>query len=707
MAEPEPITVGGTPCLKHPGEIATEKCYICRKPICPKCMQLFGYVCSPLCKAKADSHGIYIPVFEGQQSVREGRVWRRVVWISSSAGVIIALLLGLWFWYAWFGRMPKTIFSVQFPAPAYSGHSVICGKEKNQIVFLHGTTLARYDMKQNKQIWSADLLDQAQIQTAIARQQQATQKLIDKANNEGLEEVPKMPSAEELAQEMEREQAASLQLHLRGENVWVAAPGKLTRFDWETGKSVKQVAVQTAGFGGLLVRGDDVVVIDREGLKPMVTSINLATGESRTEELGAPEAGLLAANNQAAAPGPTPRPSGGLPGNVPDSELRKPLDPAKVAQQAQNLSYAAKLALPATLANTINRERVLDAMDDPDRRSGSEGMTTPGSHFTLVPAKDGFVQFSATLVEQRLVSRSAVKPASGKSALQGSVTAGKSLEIANEMLNEMQRERGHDVVQDDLSRYQVTVRRPGVEQTWSGEVIGPPKIYPLDTVTVIAANENIIVLEKNNRQKWQSTLSYNVRSEIEALDQDQALYGLGPCVEHKGTLYVIDEGVLTAFDLGSGKVRWRYLSVGIAGLFFDDRDNVYLNATTASPDSIRFSRQIDITQKVTSIIVKLDPASGTPLWNAEPGGMINYVSGKYIYVMQSYAPEETDHNNPYQVETGFEKDPFVRIRRINPSNGREIWEHFQQRAPVDAAFDSNTIRLIFKKEVQVLKTLEF
>ncbi len=708
QAEPAPAipVPASTHCLKHPGEVVVAKCYICSKPICPKCMQLFGYVCSPLCKAKADSHGIKIPVFEGQQSVREARVWRRVVLAGSSAGAVIALLLGFWFWYAWFGRTPKTVFSVRFPTPSYSGHSVICGKEKDQIVFLHGTTLARYDMKKNQQIWSADLVDKAQIQTAIARQQQATQKLIEKANNEAWEDVPQMPSAEKLEQEMEREQAASLQLHVRGENVWVASPGKLTRYDWDTGKTIKQVAVQSAGFGGLLARGDDVVVIDREGLKPVVTRINLATGESRTEELGAPEAALLAANSQSAGPGPT-RPSGGLPGNVPDSELRKPMDPAKVAQQAQNLSYAAKLALPATLANTINRERVLDAMDDQDRRNGSEGMATPGSRFSLVAAKDGFVQFSATLVEQRLASRSAVKPASGKSALQGNITAGKSLEIANEMLNEMQRERGGDVVQDDLSRYQVTVRRPGVEQAWTGEVVGPPKLYPLDTVTVIAANENIIVLDKNNRQMWQSTLTYNVRSEIEALDPDQALYGQGPCVEHKGTLYVIDEGVLTAFDLASGKVRWRYLSVGIAGLFFDDRDNVYLNATTASPDSIKFSRQIDIMQKVTSVIVKLDPANGTPLWASEPGGMINYVSGKYVYVMQSYTPDEEDRDNPYRVETGFEKDPFLRIRRINPSNGKEIWEHFQQRAPVDAAFDKNTIRLIFKKEVQVLKTLEF
>lgn len=40
-----------------------------------------------------------------------------------------------------------------------------------------------------------------------------------------------------------------------------------------------------------------------------------------------------------------------------------------------------------------------------------------------------------------------------------------------------------------------------------------------------------------------------------------------------------------------------------------------------------------------------------------------------------------------------------------PANGRIMWEHFQQRAPLDVEFDKNTIRLVFKKEVQVLRFL--
>src|SRR5882672_9781922 len=45
-------------CRKHPPHRTTHKCRICQKPICPECMALFGFVCSPHCKAKASANGI-------------------------------------------------------------------------------------------------------------------------------------------------------------------------------------------------------------------------------------------------------------------------------------------------------------------------------------------------------------------------------------------------------------------------------------------------------------------------------------------------------------------------------------------------------------------------------------------------------------------------------------------------------------------------
>ena len=218
-----------------------------------------------------------------------------------------------------------------------------------------------------------------------------------------------------------------------------------------------------------------------------------------------------------------------------------------------------------------------------------------------------------------------MKPAPAKSVLDGNLTVAKTAELANEMLNEMQRDRGGEVIREDESRYLVTLRRPDSPDAWSGEVIGPPSLFPLTTVNVLTANKSVLVLDKTNKKLWQATLSYNVSGGYGALDAENAPYGLGPCVERKDTLYVIDEGVLTAFDLATGNVRWRLPSVGIIGLFFDDEGMIYMNTTTASPDSLKYSNQIDITRKDSAIVMKIEPRTGKVLWKAELGGLVNYV----------------------------------------------------------------------------------
>ena len=683
-------------CAKHPGQVAVEKCYICSKPICPKCMELFGYVCSPLCRAKADSHGVTLPVYQGQKSVVDARRWRKIALASSVVGGCLAAVLGLWFWYAWFGSAPKTVFSVRFDQPAYSGQSAIAGDSQAQIVFLHGGTLARFDLKSGKQIWSREILDKDEIQRAVNGQMRATKAIIDKANSEAWEQVPKMPSQEQLAQSMEREAAAALTLHVIARNIWVASPGKLVRYRWESGEIDKEVSAPT-GLGEPIYRRDEVLLVNAGSGKPVVTRVDLATGSTRQEDLSETDSALLKARAGTKA---IPQGAVGLSAATPGGDAGKPMDPSKVAAQAQRMSMPEKVALPATLAGNMNQQRAMNELNDGKTPVPAQKGPEPGSSFSLIPTLDGFVEFHVKLLESRIVARSAMK--AGKSALEGEVTAGKSMELSNDMLNEMQRSNGGDVVQEDHSRYQVTVRRPGGGAAWTGDVEGPPKLYPLESVVVVAADKKIIVLDKANHKLWESALAFNLPADIDALDEGSATYGRGPCVERKGSLYVFDEGVLSAFDLASGNARWRLPSVGIAGLFFDDRDMLYVNTTTASHESLKYSRQIDLSRKVVSVILKVDSRTGKILWSEDSLGLVNYVSGKLVLTAASFMPAEQE--GP---ETGFEKSPWMRIRRINANNGREVWEHYQDRAPLDIAFEGNTIRLVFKKEVQVLRFPRF
>ena len=155
-------------CPKHRRNLATYRCLVCQKPMCSECMKLFGYVCSPLCKAKAEAEKINVPVYAGQSAVAEARFWRKTGAAFGALALAVVLALGFWFWYAWFGSVPHTVFSVKFDERAFSGASKLVGPD--QFIFLHGGTLTRYDLKTKKQIWSQELITDQQVADVIKRQ---------------------------------------------------------------------------------------------------------------------------------------------------------------------------------------------------------------------------------------------------------------------------------------------------------------------------------------------------------------------------------------------------------------------------------------------------------------------------------------------------------------------------------------------------------
>jgi len=687
-AEAAPAEPVSKYCQKHRGVLATEECTVCHKPICPQCMELFGFFCSPYCQNKADLQGIEAPVYAGQKFQVERQFWRKAGLIFGAVALVIALLLGVWVWYAWFGSVPHTYYAVRFADEerAYAGRTHLVGKD--QLVFLHGGTLARYDLKTKKPVWSQELISKEQIAAAVKAENES----IAKANEGG------GYSHRQLPEEVEREVKIGLQeeLHLRvaGQNIWVGKGDKLTRYDWDTGKVVKDITLPEYGEA-FTETGDELQMVGAQS----VTHVSLATGESRVEQFHEPGAKPLATASAAGNPA-----TGGL-----FSTDGKPLDPKTVAAQAQNLKLPARTALPALIANAQHEKQLEAALrDNPEiPRSKNPFASQLGvAEFDLVSGKTGFVQFSRTLLEEKIVERSAMKAAPKKSALDGEVNAAHTGEIVNEMLNEMQRNNGGGTVQEDESRYKVVVHLPDAPDApdWTGEVTGPPHLFVLKTVNVIAAGKNVIVLDKTNKKVWSTSLTYAV-SGGRGLFGEESQYGEGPCVEHGDTLYIFDQAVLSAFELSSGNARWRIPSVGVVGLFFDPQGFIYVNTTSGSPDDIKYSRQVDITKSTDDILIKLDPKNGKTLWSIKPGGFISYLSGKFIYTIQSYDPNPADAEQ--MSDMGLQKPAYLRIARVNPSNGRLIWEHYQDRCPIDVRFNENSIELVFKREVQVLRYLTF
>src|SRR6202042_2603083 len=119
------------------------------------------------------------------------------------------------------------------------------------------------------------------------------------------------------------------------------------------------------------------------------------------------------------------------------------------------------------------------------------------------------------------------------------------LELAQEMMNNNQREQTGGVQVEDVSRYQVTLHRFFASDApdWTGEVTGPPSIYPLKTLDLLVAGQSVTAFDRNNKKLWESKLSY-------AGDHP-------PVLETANAVYVADPGVLNCFDRATGSARWR------------------------------------------------------------------------------------------------------------------------------------------------------
>jgi hypothetical protein len=684
-------------CPKHRGMSATEKCAVCHKPICPKCMELFGYFCSIFCKNKAEAAKMNVPVYAGQKFLAERKFWRRTGLLSGAIGLVLFAASGFWFWYAWIGSVPHAVLSVHFDGISHSGNARLVGGD--QVVFLHGGTLARYDLKTGEKVWSLELVTKQQVTDALKQQDEEA---AEERQKYGHGPAPMIEPLREKYARIDLEE--ELSLFDSGKNIWVARENTLTHYDWNSGDILQQLTL-TNNFGEFTERGDELLTFARaENGGQVVTHVNLNTGDLRTEEFGG-AGGVMMAQNSARPEG------GGLP--LSPNAGGEPLNPQKVAQQAQNLTLPARIALPALLANAQHNQQINAELDSDQGQYRGSSNARPAApqrleqfeNFHLVPDGNGFVEFGVRLVQQHFVAREAMKAPPKKSALDGNIGVMNETAAVNEQLNEIQRDNGGDKVVEDQSVYDVSLRRPGSSQiAWTGEVIGTPQLFPLKTVNVLAAGKTIIVFDKSNKKLWQASLTYYVTGGDRQLFQSQ--FGQGPCAENGDTLYVFDQAVLTAYDPATGDARWRIPSVGVVGLFFDDDGMVYVNTTTGNPDDIKYARQIDMTKQTQAVVLKIDPKDGDILWRAKPGGFISYLSGKFIYTEQSFDPgDQEDVLN--ESLAGLQKPPFFRIKRINPQNGHEMWDYEEGRAPVVIHFDRNFIEVVLKKEVEVLRFFSF
>jgi outer membrane protein assembly factor BamB len=614
-------------CPKHRHEAATDTCYVCGKPICPKCMAQFGYLCSVYCQSQAEQRRIPVPFYEGQTFVVQAKEWKKTKLALAGVAAGVLLLFAAYGWYVFVGCKPRTLYSLQTSKADRPVHSQLLSTD--EMLVLRANKLALLNVNGGKEIWSTTL-PAAKPPASPAP-------------------APTKGGALALFEDDDFE-APPPRVRVNGDDIWVSLADRVVRFERKTGKQKSEVPIKERIREVEFTDASILVIAEGPARQRSITHIALPSGTPRTEVLATPSPPRFAAGRLAPRPVGQPRMSGGG-----------------------------------------------DDLGDDDLMAFAPG----GKEF--LPAGENVVQFKATLIERRMVAVQAMKAAPAESALSSDrLSARDSLKATTELLNEMQRERTGGVTYENESRYQVTLRRlaPGGSPDWTGEVIGPPRLFPQKTVDLLVAGKSVHAFSKKNQKLWEGKMSYPVadRMLLSARDDDAP----SPCLEEGGSLYLCDKGTLTAFDVRTGNVRWRVPSVGISQIVRDSSGMLYVSTTSASPESIQYSQQVKLTNKDYPVLMKVDASSGKVLWKADKLGEHCFVSGKYVYVTQAQIS-----GLDVMRAGGDDSDVPIhhRIYRVDPGNGKYIWEYYQAQAPKRMDVQKNRLLLQYANEVRVLSYL--
>jgi len=93
------------------------------------------------------------------------------------------------------------------------------------------------------------------------------------------------------------------------------------------------------------------------------------SGGGRKVRAGTTSAGFLPERGVA--------PTAGMPVGAPGADAGKPMDPERVAEQAQRLPLPARIALPAVLANEMHQERIEAELRINRRNNASQPVAAP------------------------------------------------------------------------------------------------------------------------------------------------------------------------------------------------------------------------------------------------------------------------------------------------------------------------------------------
>jgi outer membrane protein assembly factor BamB len=446
------------------------------------------------------------------------------------------------------------------------------------------------------------------------------------------------------------------QTYIDKDSIWICLASRVVRLNRATGEMKQSIPI-TGQFQSFTPSDTSLLVVSAENeTTRLACRIDLASGEVATEEITVPRAQKQALPNE-------------LPPNV------QPTAGVLLAQALDEQKFS----------------KPLDAMS-------SEFFSTGAN----------LVELRVKLLEPKVTFVQSIKPR-GPSHINSSLSASSSTaDVAEEVFNDIKRDQSGGVKGIDESRYEATIRRwlgGAAPVEWKGEVTGVPMFFSLRTVDLLVAGKLLTVFDKQNKKLFDAQLAYPINSRYQPDHWDGHSV---PAVEGSGGLYFFDEGVLTAFSLPSGAVRWRLTSVGISKAQFDDHGILYVDSTSGSPDDIQYSDQIKFDQ-VAPVLVKIEPSSGKILWQVAQEGQGCFLSGPFLYTASAQQGGIAMANGLAEALNAPRPDApvYFHIYRLDPADGKILWDFYREQAPAEFSFQQNRFLVRFGPDVQVWKFLTF
>ena len=148
--------------------------------------------------------------------------------------------------------------------------------------------------------------------------------------------------------------------------------------------------------------------------------------------------------------------------------------------------------------------------------------------------------------------------------------------------------------------------------------------------------------------------------------------------------------------------------MGISKVQLDDHGVLYVDSTTGSPDDIQYSDQIKMEQ-AAPVLLKIDPSSGKILWQVAKEGQGAFLSGPYLYTASAQQGGIAMAKGLAEALGAPQPDAptYFRIYRLDPDDGKILWEFYREEAPAEFSFAQNRFLVRFGSDAQVWKFLTF